>query len=113
MKKTMFSINEMQLAEDLNYDLSNNIIQSCLREHNKQTEKMLLYKLVSTISVIEPLCTADTIFNYLPNVQRVLLNQFHDEYYYMLSAENKQLLFSTKWITENDGTTFKSIMHVF
>lgn len=100
------------LTADLNYNRSNDVIQSFLRENIKQIGKMLLFKLVSTISEIDPLCTENTILDYLPNVQRVLLNQFHDEYYYILSAEKKQLLFSTKWVTENDGTTYKSIMHV-
>lgn len=100
------------LMADMNYDHTDDIIRTCLREHHKQVERMLLCKLISTISAIEPECTEETIFKFLPKVQIKSINPFYDEYYYMLSAEKKQLLFSIKMTTKDYGITFEVIRKI-
>jgi hypothetical protein len=86
------------------------ILQSSFLEFRKYENDMLAARLVSSISFYSPLCTIDTLMNYLPNVECKCKGANIQEYYYHQNEDNIHYLFKTEWEFINEGGTFKALL---
>lgn len=88
------------------------ILQTSFLELRKYENDMLAAKLISSISFYSPLCTIDTLMNYLPNVECRCKGANIKEYYYHQNKDNTHYLFKTEWEFINEGGTFKALFKV-